>query len=66
MKVTKICCDICKAEIPNKQLCTEIHFKYLISDKLEVLDLCKNCYRKVIDFMQLLEEVSETNELSSY
>lgn len=65
MKVTKICCDICKAEIP-KQLYTEVDFKYLINDKLEVFDLCPDCRRKVVDFMQLLEEVSETNELSSY
>lgn len=65
MKVTKICCDICKKEIP-KQLCTEVSFKYLISDKLETMDLCRSCYGRVVDFINLLEEVGETNDLSSY
>ena len=58
MKVTKICCDICKREIP-KQLCTEISVKYLISDKTETLDLCEDCRRKVINFMYSLGGAGE-------
>jgi len=64
MKVTKICCDICGREIP-KQLCTEVSMKYLISDKVETLDLCRYCYGRVVDFIKLLGEVGETNELFS-
>lgn len=58
MKVTKICCDICNAEIP-KQLCNEVNIKYLISDKIETLDLCRNCFGKVVDFMYSLKEAGE-------
>jgi len=65
MRVTRIRCDICKEDIPQ-HLCTEVSFKYLISDKLETMDLCRTCYGRVVDFMNLLEEVSEKNELSGY
>lgn len=59
MKVTKICCDVCEREIPTKELCIEVNFKYLISDRIETLDLCRNCYGRVIDFMYSLGKVGE-------
>jgi len=66
MKVTKICCDICGAEIPNKELCIEVNMKYLISDRIDTLDLCRNCYGKVVNFMYNLKEAGKENELFSY